>query len=347
MIKIKNKNKKFKKLKFRVLNLFRISKFGFRILIVSLAFLPWYTQTIAQENDLFLIVSPSSPSPNQSYSVEAKSFVFDPSQAYFEWFKDGKKIDEGTGIVKKIFTGEKLGTQTTIKVSASSDGKTFSASAQITANSVDFIINPLTYTPFGYRGSALSTPGSVVEIYAVPHIFSGGRRLNTTALTYKWALDDSPVQEQSGRGKSKLAVALPKTPLGEIAVTIDIFSGEELVAQKRERMAMYSPQIVFYQTNSLLGKSNRAISELVAPPGTEFALAVEPFFSDFNSLLRGAISWFAGGAKIEPARADNLFTLELSSPSNEESENNILFRIEDEKNVFQNKDGRINIKIKN
>lgn len=315
---------------------------GFSILGLGFA-----SQAMAQENDLFLTVSPSSPTPNQSFLVEAKSFAFDVSQAYFEWFKDGKKIDAGVGIVKKIFAGEKIGSQTTISVSTSADGKFYKSFVNININDIDFIINPLTYTPFGYRGSSLSTPGSIAEIYAIPHVFSNGRRSNLTNLRYEWTLENSPVKEQSGQGKNKLTISLPKIPRGEVVVALDIYSGERLVAQKKEKIVVYSPQIVFYETNSLLGKRALAISDFAAHPGTEFALAAEPFFFDFNSILRGTISWLANGIKIEPARAENLFTLELSSASNEESENNILFKIEDEKNIFQNKEGRITIKIQN
>ena len=319
-----------------------INKIFFTILLLAPS-----TVVYAQENDLFLVVSPSSPTPNQSFFVEAKSFVFDTSRAYFEWFKNGKKIDEGTGILKKTFSGEKMGSEIRIGVSASAEGKLFSSSVQITANDIDFIINPLTYTPFGYRGSSLATPGSTVEIYAIPHIFSGGQRLNSASLTYEWTLDNSPVQEQSGRGKNKIMISLPKTTQGEAIITLNVYSSGKLVAEKRGKITMYSPQIIFYETSSLLGKSFKAISELVALPGAQFALAAEPFFFDFNSMVHGAISWFAGGGKIEPSRAENLFILELSSPPEEESENKILFRIEDEKNVFQNKEGRINIKIQN
>ncbi|MEK7502847.1 MAG: hypothetical protein AAB556_00185 [Patescibacteria group bacterium] len=304
---------------------------------------PAATVFAQEENDLFLVVSPSSPAPNQGFSVEAKTFQFDASRAYFEWFKDGKKIDEGVGITKKIFPGEKLGTRTRISAVSAEN----SASADISVNDIDFIINSFTYTPFGYRGAALATPGSVAEIYAIPHIFSNGRRISSTGLTYEWSIEGSPVQEQSGRGKNKLTISIPKIPQGDVTVSLNVFSGEQLVAQKKEKVEIHSPQIVFYKTNSLLGKGAKALSEFTSPPGAEFALAAEPFFFDFNSIVRGVVSWLANGTKIEPSRADNLFVLELSSAPNEESESNILFKIGDEKNVFQNKEGRINIKIRN
>ena len=146
----------------------------------------WAFNTSAQENDLFLVVSPPSPSLSQSYSIEAKSFQFDSSRAYFEWFKDGKKIDEGNGITKKIFAGEKIGTQTRVGVVATSERNTFSALADIQINDIDFVINPLTYVPAFYRGSALPTPESIVEVYAVPHLYSGASRISSSNLIFLW-----------------------------------------------------------------------------------------------------------------------------------------------------------------
>jgi len=298
----------------------------------------------AQENDLFLIVSPSSPSPNQSYSVEAKSYQFDVSRAYFEWFKDGKKIDEGTGVVKKTFPGEKLGAQTNISVVSAEN----SASARISVNDIDFIINPLTYTPPFYNGSPLPTPGSVVEIYTIPHVHSGGLRISPQNLIFEWTLDKDPVQEQSGRGKNKFTFALPKTFLGANEVILKVGSLNGVIShEKRFVVEMRRPEIILYKQSSLLGKSALALSSFETKSGEEFAVAAEPFFFDFNSLTRSVVSWLANGAKISTGVEQNSFLLELSSQTGSESENNISFKIEDEKNVFQKGEAQINIKIQN
>lgn len=303
-----------------------------------------FSSSNAQENDLFLVVSPSSPAPSQTYSVEAKSYQFDTSRAYLEWFKNGKKIDGGTGITKKVFPGEKLGSQS--KISVISAGN--SVSANIGINDIDFIINPITYVPQFYRGSSLPTPGSIVEVYATPHLFSGTSRISSANLLFEWKLDSKLVQEQSGKGKNKLVFSLPKTPLGENEISLKISSLNGAVAhEKKEKIAMHRPEIVLYKTSPLLGKSPRALSEFKAKSGEEFAVAAEPFFFDINSLLRSAVSWLAGGTKISTGNEQNPFVLELSSQPGTESENNILFKTEDKENIFQKGESRITIKIKN
>lgn len=308
------------------------------IVIVSLA-----NTVSAQENDLFLVVSPSSPDPRQSYSVEAKSFQFDTSRTFFEWFRNGKKIDEGTGIVKKIFAGEKLGSQNKISVISANN----SASANISINDIDFLINPLTYVPQFYRGAPLPTSGSIVEIYAIPHVFSGTSRVSSTNLIFKWSLDGTPVEEQSGKGKSKLIFSLPKTHLGENEISLKVSSlNGELTHEKTEKVAIRRPEIVLYKSSPLLGKSARALSSFETKSGEEFSVVAEPFFFDFNSILRGTFLWLANGTKISKGAEKNPFLLELSSQSGIESENNISFKIEDKENVFQKGEGRITIKVK-
>lgn len=303
----------------------------------------------AQENDLFLVISPFSPSSGKSFSIEAKSFLFDTSRARFEWFKNGKKVDEGTGITKKIFEGEKLGSQINIEVTTSSiGGKFYKTRTQIDINDIDFIINPLTYVPPFYRGQALPTPGSIVQVYAIPHIYSQGSRISLSNLIFEWKLDGNIIKEQSGRGKNKFIFSLPKTLMGENEILLKVSSLNGRSAyEKTERVRIQKPEVVLYKTSALVGKSPIAILNLEAKSNEDFAIIAEPFFFDFNSLLRSTVSWLANGAKINTGQEQNPFILELSSPAGTEFENNISFKVGDEKNVFQKGEGKINIKISN
>ena len=302
----------------------------------------WAFNSFAQENNLFLVVSPPSPSPGQSYSVEAKSFQFDTSRAYFEWFKDSKKIDEGNGITKKIFAGEKIGAQTKISVISAKN----SASAQIGVNDIDFVINPLTHIPVFYRGSALPSAGSIVEVYAVPHLYSDSSRISASNLIFEWSLDNKIIAEQSGRGKNKFIFSLPKTSLGSNQIILKTSSLNGAVTfEKRVAVEIHRPEVILYKHSSLLGKYTRALSSFEAKSGEEFSVAAEPFFFDINSILRSAVSWFANESKISAGAGANPFLLELTSQSGEESETNISFKIEDKENVFQKGEGRITVKI--
>lgn len=325
---------------------------GNKLKILGLCFLSLifnFSFANAQENDLFLVISPFSPSPGKSFSIEAKSFIFDTSRASFKWLKNGKRVDEGTGITKKIFEGEKLGSQINIVVAASSiEGKFYETRAQIGINDIDFIINPLTYTPSFYRGQSLPTPGSIIQVYAIPHIHSQGSRISSSNLIFEWKLDGNTIKEQSGRGKNKFIFSLSKTLVGENEISLKVSSLNGTRAyEKTERVRIQKPEVVLYKTSTLVGKSPIAILSLEAKSNEDFAIIAEPFFFDFNSLLRSTVSWLANGAKISTGQEQNPFILELSSPTGTEFENNISFKVEDEKNVFQKGEGKINIKIKN
>ncbi|MEK7559722.1 MAG: hypothetical protein AAB522_00255 [Patescibacteria group bacterium] len=313
------------------------------------AFIFNFSFSIAQENNLFLVIFPALPSPNQNYTIEAKSYQFDASRAYFEWFKNGKKVDEGTGVRKKIFEGEGLGSQINIRVTARSpEGKFYEAVAQIGINDIDFIVSPLTYVPPFYRAQALPTSGSIVEVYAIPHLYSQGSRISLPNIIFEWKLDGNAVKEQSGRGKSRFTFSLPKTLMGENEITLKVSSLNGNTAyEETKKIIIKKSEIILYKTSPLLGKSSLAISQLQLKSGENLAVAAEPFFFDLNSFAKSAVSWFVNGSKINTGKEQNPFILELSSPADSKSENNISFKIESEENIFQKGGSEIIIKVQN
>ncbi len=304
--------------------------------------------SFAEENDLFLIVSPQTLTSNQEFQIEAKSFAFNASSAYFEWFENGKLIDSGTGISKKNFSGKKIGAQINIKVNASLEGKIYSSNFLYTINDAELIVRPLTYTPPFYRGSAFASPGSIVEVYAIPHIFFGGQKINSSNLIFEWKIDGNPVKEQSGKGKNKFTVELPENLMGENVVKVKINSQNGLQTyEKSIKVLTQKPEIIFYGKNPLLGRTVLASSAFETQSGKDFSIVAEPFFFDIRSIVRASISWIIDGIKINSGQETNPFLLDLTSQTGTKSENNVLFKMGDEKNIFQNGEGKIIINIKN
>ena len=73
-------------------------------------------------------------------------------------------------------------------------------------------------------------------------------------------------------------------------------------------------------------------------------MIAEPYFADLNSVFESLISWFANDSKI-PTSEENPFLIELSSQPGTESENEILFRMENSKNPLQKGEGKVKIKV--
>ena len=321
-------------------NIYKISISVFALLFA------WqvYAVTLSTPADLALDVSPKSPRPGAPFAVSAKSFAFDMVRAKFTWFLDGKNIASGVGLREQNFQAEKVGSEMNVRVDIiSADGVFYEASAKIIISDIDFIIHPLTYAPSFYRGSALATPGSVVEIIAVPHIFFGGERLKPQNLIYEWSIDDKPFQNKSGGGKNKFSVKLADVGNSNYIVALKVSTLDGAVsAQKSVNLKTAMPEILFYETNSLTGLKPAALNSFFGRAGDSFSILAEPFYFDLASLARAKFNWSAGGAAAE-SNPKNPLLLELAAPANTDSQTAFNLKIEDGLALFQQAEALINI----
>jgi len=319
----------------------------YKILMPVLALLfSWqaYALTLSTPADLALDVSPKSPRPGTSFTILAKSLSFDMVRAKFTWLLNGKNIASGVGLIEQNLQAGKIGSEMNIMVDAiSADGISYEASTKIMVSDIDFVIYPLTYTPNFYRGSALATPGSVVEIIAVPHLFFGGERLRAQNLIYEWSIDDKLFRNQSGGGKNKFSIKLADVGNSDYIVTFRVSTLDgEISAQKSVRLKTTMPEILFYETNALTGLKPVALNSFLGRAGNSFSILAEPFYFDLGSLVRAKFNWSANGAAATP-NLKNPLLLELASPVNTDSATTFDLKIEDGQALFQRAEALINI----
>lgn len=328
----------------------------YKILIPVLALLfSWQAYPSVQQasalslfpaDSIILTVSPTSPRAGDGVTVNAKSFSFDTARAKFNWFVDGKEVVSGVGLVEYSFVSGKLGSETSIRVTATSeDGGFYAASASVSVADIDFIVSPLTYTPSFYRGAALPTPGSITEIIAAPHLFRNSVKLKTPNLIYEWSLDNKTLPAQSGGGRNKLVLRLADVGSGDYTVTLRVSSPDNSIfVQKSARVKTASPEILFYAMSSLTGTGRRAVAFFAGRSGDQFSILAEPFFFGLDSLARAKFNWIANGEVIAET-AENPKLLELTAPANVESQTLFSLLIEDGKNIFQRAESALNIII--
>ncbi|MBI2020989.1 hypothetical protein HYS99_00560 [Candidatus Giovannonibacteria bacterium] len=319
-----------------------------KILIVSsLLLIAFYAEALTISTDnLVLSPSPAYPKANSEFIIKAKTFSFDATRARFTWYLDGKKIDEGTGLTEQTFVARKLGSKMNIRAAVlSADGEYFEDSITISVSDIDLIISPLTYTPPFYRGAPLASPGSVVEIIAIPHLYSGSARINPQSLIYEWSLNNKPVQNQSGGGKNILSLKLADVSNSEQVVTLkaSTVSGNTSV-ERNVRVRTYQPEILFYETNSVTGKKVKASSFFNFTPASSFSILAEPFYMALESLLKSKFTWFVNG-NIFSENAKNPLVLDLTAPPDSESQTNFSLKIEDVGTLFQRVSGILTVRI--
>lgn len=297
--------------------------------------------SFTSQADLSLSVSPEFPRPGANIKVEARSYVFDALRANFQWYLNGKIVASGRGITEQVFVATKAGAVMNIRVDAvAADGRTYTVSVSIPISDIDLIARANTYAPRGYRGALLPTPGSVLEVYAVPYLYSGGTKLAEKNLIYEWSVNGEKIAGASGGGKTKLTVSLPNFggSWHEISLKVSNLSGS-VATEKSVKVLARNPEVVFYKTDSLMGRAQTALSNFVIPAGGAFSIIAEPYFMAMDSLLKSRMVWKANGQDITQA-SEAPRVLDVSAPQDSSGgSTNFSFSIEDAKKLFQRATG--------
>ncbi len=309
-----------------------------------------YALTLASPTDLVLKTSVKFPKSGETFRVEAQSFAFDLTRANVDWFLNGKLVASGRGLRAQEFTASNLGSVMNIEaVAISEEGLEYETSLFAAINDADLILRPLTYAPAFYRGSPLSTPGSQIEIIALPHVFRNGARVSAANLIYEWKIDNTFLGNESGGGKNKLTLALADVSGSDYIVSVKVslpagqagLPGSGAAAERNVRIKTVNPEILFYQTNSLTGIRPFAFSSLKVSAGEKISISAEPYFFDLASLAKAAFSWLADGAPLTDIK--NPRVLELETPAGTDSQGVFNLKIEDKKTIFQNADANLSI----
>ncbi len=221
-------------------------------------------------------------------------------------------------------------------IATSADGDIYDARIEVSGNDIDFVVSPRTSVPALYPGAALPSSGSTVEINAMPHLFSNGTRLNHRNLFYQWTVDGNPVNDQSGRGQSRLVIKLAPIGNAEHKVSLAVESQDgSVAAQKSTRIRSTNPEIVFYQKSALTGRKPIALFDFTARPGQSLSIAAEPYFFDLAALPKIIGTWVANGEAVPRERGQDGRLLQLAIPEDAPTYAALLFRFEDKLNVFQ------------
>ena len=317
-----------------------------KILITALALaITWQANalTLSSPTDLTLKTSVKFPKAGEAFRVEAQSFAFDLTRADIDWFLNGKLAASGRGLRAQEFTASKLGSVMNMRVAAiSEEGVGYESLLSIPINDADLVVRPLTYTPSFYRGSALPTPGSLVEITAMPHVFRGGARISAQNLVYEWKVDNIFLGNESGGGKNKLLLSLADVSGSSYLVSAKVSApGSNVSVERSIRVKTASPEILFYQINSLAGTRPFAFSGLRISAGEKISISAEPYFFDLASLAKAVFSWLADGVPLTDVQNPRL--LELKSPEGTDSQGTFNLKIEDKNTIFQNAEANLSI----
>lgn len=251
---------------------------------------------------LSLSATPSSPSPGESFTVQANTPSADSTIAFFNWAVDGKARQELSGFGKKDInlTAGGLGSLTRISVFASQGGKPL-GSASLSVRPADLALTWVAETliPRWYKGKALPVPSSVVNIIAVPQIVVGGKTLSPRNLVYRWGLDDEE-RILEGAGEDIFRIKTSDFPRSSHRITVAVEDINRTVKKTGEIFINpVSPQLAIYASTPLGGVEPRAAHSFFF---TELRglmdFIAEPFFFPVKSRKELSFRWSVAGNEV-------------------------------------------------
>lgn len=263
---------------------------------------------------LALVTTPSSPSPGETYTVTAATPTLDKNSAFFEWFLDGRRSDlSGPGKNSLTLSAGSVGSATRVSVRVLHPTQTLTASLTVRPANLSLVWFAETYTPRWYKGKALPTQNSVVNVIAIPEIFIDGIRVRSDALIYRWSLDDQ-TDVLSGAGEETFRIQTSNLPQASHRVRLMVESATRSVQKEGEIFIVpVIPRVLVY-ASSPLGRINprSALSFLATEKRGLLDFEAEPFFFSVSSKRELSYRWRLGTSEVE-GTADNPSVLTLNT----------------------------------
>ena len=265
--------------------------------------------SVGNTDPFTISVLPQYPAPLNPAVLSFLSSTLDLTNATIAVSIGGKQIYKGSVQPVPVMLG-KAGSVTSVLVTVTSAGNTYTQTVVIQSEDVVLIAEPLSSAPVLYPGKPLVPLEGNTRVVVVANMAdAAGKILDPATLSYSWTVDDTRIANSSGIGKTAVIVASPlQYRERTVSVVVQSQAGS-LVGGATLSLSPQEPSVRLYENDPLLGiRFDRALSDSYAISGSEVSLYAAPFSLP---LINGApfIQWFLGGTA---AQTGNLITLRPS-----------------------------------
>ncbi|MEK7125947.1 MAG: hypothetical protein AAB517_02655 [Patescibacteria group bacterium] len=251
-------------------------------------------------------VNPQYPAPYSQATISLLSGSIDLANSTVSVSVAGKEIYKGSSRPFSVHLG-RAGSITSVNVSVSSRGSTYTQNIPIQPQDVVLVAEPISSSPPLYPGKSLVPLEGSVRVVAMANLKGAtGEAPRPSTYSYSWTVDGMQIANSSGIGKSTIIVASPlQYRVRDVSVAV-MSSDGSLVGGAELSLTAMEPSVRIYESDPLLGiRYDRALSGSYSITGTEATLYVAPFSMPTTG---GApfIQWFLNG---DSAQTGNSITL--------------------------------------
>ncbi|MDO8443733.1 MAG: hypothetical protein Q7S78_02000 [Candidatus Azambacteria bacterium] len=254
---------------------------------------------------LSLTINTQAPLPSAFVSATANlSGITNVSNPSFSWFLNGVAQKGASGVNKNTFAFQvgNLGAVYKISLNASTpNGDNFSDSISVTVSDFDLTWDANSQAPALYKGKLLPTQKSVLNISALPFVYSPGTKtqLTNSNLIYNWYVDDKFSAGSSGAGKSNLILTVNDYAGASKNIRLEIKTSDGAVSiSKSVEIPIVGPQVFIHLTDSKTGfPYGVALKNLTVGPISLNFTAQNYFFNATPDNLRW--QWLIGDKEVD------------------------------------------------
>ncbi len=263
------------------------------------------------KEQISFINSTSVPKPGQLITTKIENYSYDLNRLQISWYINDVLVKREIGATQHQFTVGELGKTTKVRVVIlKPDGQTIEKTYSYRPAEVDLIYEAETFTPPFYEGKAYFSRQSSLKVVAMPQVLDkGGKYVDSKNLSYKWYLDGSVVQNQSGYGKNTFNYTGALLSKGA-RIGVEISTIEDgAVANNSIFINPTEPKILIYEKSPDLGTLyNKIVGDSFSINKTEIEFEAVPYFFKKDSILNKATvySWKLNGQKINAPNQNSL-----------------------------------------
>lgn len=270
-----------------------------RNLIICLLLLSPLSFTFAQSSfdfgdNLRIDLNSDNLEPGNSVTATLNTYSLPETISSINWLLDGKSLAENKNLRDLSFILKDLGKNSTIDVYIeTTTGKSYHLQKVITPVYLDIIIEPQTRTPSFYKGRALPSIQSTINLTAVLN----GDILNAGNYIYNWDLNNAKIGSGSIVGGYKTSTEVPLSSFNVVTLSVTDKSNM-LIARKSISIPAVKPLLLFYAEDALYGQNTTPIKSLIFTENN-VKVKAEPYYLDLRTYNQPqVIEWKAGGIRI-------------------------------------------------
>lgn len=288
-----------------------------------------------------IILDPQYPNPGDQVKATIDDYSLNIFGSTITWFFDGLNAPTVANSRTITFTAPVIGKSMDIVVRLTAqNGQALEAKRTITPLYLDLIIEPQTYTPLFYQGRALPTKGSIVFINALLQNSQGP--IDSSQYSYNWSLNGKPVNGGAKMGANWSQVTVPHGRSSTVTITIQD-KGGSIVARKLVAIPSVPFELYFYELNTLLGQSTRAITRDLVLTGQSTTIKSIPYYLDIRAIDDNLMTkWDINN---QPIDVENDDPFEINLTRGAEGSARVSFKVTNMNELLQNADATFTVRF--